>query len=179
MKFEPTPLRGAWVITLEPFHDERGYFARALCRKELEDHGIETGLVQGNTVFSKTAGTLRGMHYQTVPALESKLVRCIRGALYDVIVDLRNDSPTYLQYFGVELSSDNLKLLFVPGNFAHGFLTLEDDTEAFYMTGEFYTPECERGLCHDDPAIGIEWPHPVRVISEKDRNWPPFPGGRP
>lgn len=172
MKFEPTTLKDAWVITMEPHGDERGHFARAFCRKEFEAHGIETDVMQCNTSLNKRSGTLRGMHFQREPISETKLVRCIRGAMHDVIIDLRPESPTYLQHFAMELTQDNLKMLFVPRGFAHGFLTLEDNTEAFYMVGEFYTPECESGLRHDDPVLGIEWPAPVRVISDKDRNWP-------
>lgn len=172
MQFEPTPLKGAWVITLDTIGDERGYFARAFCRREFEAHGIEANLVQGNTSFNKEAGTIRGLHYQSDPAAEAKLVRCIRGALYDVIVDLRPDSPTYMQHFGLELTADNLKMLFVPGNFAHGYLALVPDTEAFYMATEFYTPEYEHGLRYDDPALGIEWPIPIQAVSEKDKIWP-------
>ncbi len=178
MKFEPAPLKDAWVITLDPHGDDRGYFARAFCRKEFEAHGIETNVAQCNASFNKEAGTLRGMHYQTDPASETKLVRCVRGALYDVIVDLRPDSPTYMKNFGVRLTADNLKMLFVPRNFAHGFLTLEPDTEAFYMVAEFYTPEYECGLRHNDPALGIEWPSPIKVISEKDASWPLLQGGK-
>ena len=172
MKFEPTPLKDAWVITLDPLGDERGYFSRTFCRREFEVHGIEANVAQCNTSFNVEAGTLRGMHFQTEPAAETKLVRCIRGALYDVIVDLRPESPTYLQHFGVKLTAENLKMLFVPRNFAHGFLTLDPKTEAFYMVGEFYTPEYEKGLRHDDPALGIEWPVPIEVISDKDASWP-------
>ena len=176
MKFEPIPLPGAWAISLEPHEDDRGYYARSYCRRELEAHGIDPTMVQMNTVFSKSAGTLRGMHYQTDPRAETKLVRCIRGALYDVMVDMRPDSPTYLQYFGIELSAENRQMVYVPGNFAHGFLSMEDNTEACYMVGEYYAPDCERGFCHDDPAIGIQWPIPAAVLSEKDKSWPPLEG---
>ena len=172
MKFEPAPLKDAWVITLDPLGDERGYFSRAFCRREFEAHGIEAEVSQFKTSFNVEAGTLRGMHFQTEPASETKLVRCIRGALYDVIIDLRPESPTYMKHFGVKLTVDNLKMLFVPRNFAHGFLTLEPKTEAFYMVSEFYTPEYEKGLRHDDPALGIEWPVPIEVISDKDASWP-------
>lgn len=176
MIFEPTPLDGAWVVSLDPFEDDRGYYARAYCRKEFEEHGIEPIVVQVNTVFSKRAGTLRGMHYQADPCPETKFVRCIRGSLYDVIVDMRPESPTYLKWFGIELTESNRKMVFVPGNFAHGFLTLEDNTEACYMVGEYYAPDCERGFRHNDPAAGIEWPRPVEVISEKDLQWPLLEG---
>lgn len=172
MIFEALPLKDAWLVSLDPFEDERGHYARAWCRREFEEHGIDPTMVQMNTVFSRSRGTLRGMHYQAEPASEQKLVRCIRGALFDVMIDMRPDSPTYLQSFGTELTQDNRKMLFVPGNFAHGFLTLEDNTEVCYMVGEYYTPDCERGLRYDDPAFGVSWPIPVEVISEKDRSWP-------
>lgn len=172
MRFEPTPLGGAWVITLEPRADQRGHFARAFCREEFEAHGIESHVAQCNTSFNVAAGTLRGMHYQTEPAAETKLVRCVRGAIYDVIVDLRPGSPTRLQHFGIELTADNLKMLFVPRGFAHGFLTLAPATEAFYMVGTPYAPEYEGGLRYDDPVLGIDWPAPVEVVSAKDRSWP-------
>jgi len=172
MMFEPTTLKDAWVIILEPLRDGRGYFARTFCRKEFEDHGIEVDMVQCNTSFNRLAGTLRGMHFQHEPASESKLVHCSRGSVYDVIIDLRPSSPTYLQHFGLELTRENMKALFVPSGFAHGFLTLEDETDVVYMMGEFYSPECACGLRYNDPALGIEWPAPVRVVSEKDQNWP-------
>lgn len=172
MKFEPTPLKDAWIVALDPISDGRGFFSRTFCRKEFEAHGIETNVAQCNTSFNKLAGTLRGLHYQADPASETKLVSCTRGALYDVIVDMRPDSPTYLQHFGIELTPENKKMLFVPRNFAHGFLTLEPDTQAYYMVGEFYTPEYERGLRYDDPAVGIKWPIPVNEISDKDKSWP-------
>jgi dTDP-4-dehydrorhamnose 3,5-epimerase len=177
MKFEATHLKGVWEISLEPIGDERGYFARAFCRREFEAHGIDPTVVQCNTSFNRQARTLRGMHWQVDPAAETKMVRCIRGALYDVVVDLRPDSPTYLQHFGIELTADNGKMLFVPGHFAHGFLTLEPDTQAFYMTGAFYAPECERGVRYDDPALKIDWPVQPEIVSEKDLGWPPFSGG--
>ena len=176
MKFETASLKGAWVVELDPYEDDRGYYARAYCRREFEVHGIDPAIVQVNTVFSRRAGTLRGMHYQTEPAAESKFVRCIRGSLYDVMVDMRPESPTYLKWFGIELSANNRKMTFVPKNFAHGFLTLEDNTEACYMVGEYYTPDCERGFRHNDPAVGIAWPEAVKVISEKDKTWPLLEG---
>ena len=177
MIFEPLPLEGAWLIKLDPYADQRGHYARAWCRREFEDHGIDPNFVQMNTVFSRQAGTLRGMHWQQPPAGEPKFVRCIRGALYDVMVDMRPESPTYLNYHGVELSADNLSMVYIPEYFAHGFLTLEDNTESCYMVGEFYTPEREGGFRHDDPAVGIQWPGEVTVLSDKDRNWPPLGKG--
>jgi dTDP-4-dehydrorhamnose 3,5-epimerase len=176
MKFEPTPLKDAWIVTLAPMEDDRGYFSRTFCQKEFEAHGMPSRIAQCNTSFNKKSGTLRGIHFQREPAIETKLVRCVRGAFYDVIVDMRPDSPTYLQHFGLELSQKNMKALFVPQNFAHGFLTLEDDTEAFYLMGEFYTPACEGGLRYNDPALGIQWPGPVNVLSEKDAAWPLIEG---
>lgn len=172
MKFTETPLKGAWVIELEPRGDDRGYFARAFCAKELEAHGIESKVVQSNVSFSRHAGTVRGMHFQTAPAEETKLVRCLAGALVDIIVDNRPDSETYRQHFAVELTPENKRMLFVPRGFAHGFQTLKDDTEMLYMVSEYYTPEAEGGLRYNDPALGIEWPLPVSVISNKDAAWP-------
>jgi len=172
MKFEEAPLKDAWVIDLEPFGDERGFFARTYCRKELKARGIESQVVQSNTSFSVHKGTLRGLHFQKAPAAETKLVRCVRGSLYDVIVDLRADSPTYRRYFGIELSESNFKMLFVPRGFAHGFQTLEDRSTVLYMVSAFYTPEAEGGIRHDDQAFGIDWPVEVSVLSAKDAAWP-------
>ena len=174
MRFTPAPLDGAWIIDLERREDPRGWFARTFCRREFEAHGLEPVIAQANISWNARKGTLRGMHYQVPPAAETKLVRCTRGALWDVIVDLRPDSPTFLRHFGVELTAENGRQLYVPELFAHGFLTLADDTEVAYQVGEFYTPGAERGIRHDDPALGIEWPEPVAVISEKDAAWPAF-----
>lgn len=174
MRFTPAPLDGAWIIDLERREDPRGWFARTFCRREFEAHGLEPVIAQANISWNARKGTLRGMHYQVPPAAETKLVRCTRGALWDVIVDLRPDSPTFLRHFGVELTAENGRQLYVPELFAHGFLTLADDTEVAYQVGEFYTPGAERGIRHDDPALGIEWPAPVAVISEKDAAWPAF-----
>ncbi|MEM1223320.1 MAG: dTDP-4-dehydrorhamnose 3,5-epimerase [Verrucomicrobiota bacterium] len=172
MKFSKTPLKDAWVIELEPKSDDRGYFARAFCKNEFDELGIESNVVQVNVSFNHKAGTLRGMHYQKEPAQETKIIRCTQGAIYDVIIDLRKDSPTYMQHFGIELSAQNMLKLFVPRGFGHGYLTLEDNTEARYMVSEFYTPELEAGVRYDDPVFGIEWPIPISVISEKDARWP-------
>lgn len=172
MRFTETPLAGAWVVDLEPRTDERGFFARVYCANEFTEHGLDPAVAQVNMSQNEAVGTVRGMHYQLPPATETKLIRCTRGALYDVIVDLRRDSPTYLQHFGVELSAENRRALYVPAMFAHGFQTLVDDTEALYQVGEFYTPGVERGLRHDDPALGIRWPLPTKVISAKDLSWP-------
>jgi dTDP-4-dehydrorhamnose 3,5-epimerase len=174
MRFEETRLPGAFVIDLEEISDERGFFARAWCQKEFESHGLVSRLAQVNFSKNRRQGTLRGMHYQVRPYAEVKLIRCIRGALYDAIVDLRPDSTTYLQWFGVELSSENRRMLYVPEGFAHGFLTLEDDTEALYQVSEFYAPQAERGARFNDPAFDIDWPIPVRVISDKDASWNDF-----
>jgi dTDP-4-dehydrorhamnose 3,5-epimerase len=169
--FHETKLNGAIVIDIEKREDNRGFFARGWCRNEFEAHGLNASVVQTNISFNKLRGTLRGMHYQAEPAPETKLVRCVRGSIYDVIVDVRPDSPTYLQWIGVELSAANYRMLYVPEHFAHGFITLEDNTEVTYQVTGLYTPACERGARHNDPAFGIEWPCEVRVISDKDANW--------
>jgi len=174
MRFDETKLKGAYVIELEKREDHRGFFARAWCQQESEAHHLATQFVQGNLSYSKSAGTLRGMHYQASPHEEVKLVRCIRGAIYDVIIDLRPTSPTYCQWVGVELSAQNYKMLYVPKGFAHGFVTLEDSAEVFYLVSEFYAPGSEQGVRFDDPAFCITWPVPVSVISDKDGAWPLF-----
>ena len=172
MLFSETPLSNAFVIDLEQKPDSRGFFARSFCAAEFEAHGLKPVVAQCNLSFNHRRGTLRGMHYQVPPAAEAKLVRCTRGAIYDVIVDLRPDSPTYMQHFGVELSEENRRALYVPEMFAHGYQALTDGAEVTYQVSEAYTPGCERGLRHDDPALGIVWPIPVTVISDKDRAWP-------
>ncbi|ADE53427.1 dTDP-4-dehydrorhamnose 3,5-epimerase [Coraliomargarita akajimensis] len=172
MKFTKLPLEGAWLIELEPRGDDRGYFARTYCAQELEAHGIESRVVQSNTSYSRYAGTMRGLHMQQAPHEESKLMRAVAGSFLDVMVDLRPQSPTYLQHYKIELSAQNRRMVYVPGGFAHGFLTLVDHTEALYMVSEYYTPGAETGVRYDDPALGIEWPIPVREVSEKDRTWP-------
>jgi dTDP-4-dehydrorhamnose 3,5-epimerase len=174
MIFQSTKLPGAFVLDLELHSDERGFFARSWCEREFKEHGLNPRLVQCNLSFNRHKGTLRGMHYQQAPFAEAKLVRCIRGALYDVIIDLRPESPTYKQYFGVELTPDNRRALYIPEGFGHGFLTLEDDTEVFYQMSEFYSPEHARGIRWNDRAIGIEWPAEVRVISQRDREYPDY-----
>lgn len=174
MKFTEMSIPGVYKVTLEPYRDERGFFARAWCRQEFEEHGLVSRIVQANVSYNKHKGTLRGMHYQVPPYGETKLVRCTRGAIYDVVVDLRPNSPTYTQWLGVELIEEGLDTLYVPEYFAHGFITLEDDTEVTYQVSEFYTPEAERGARYDDPTFNIEWPIDVQVISEKDRSWPDF-----
>lgn len=172
MKFIETKLKGAYIVEMEKMEDHRGYFARAFCAKEFEAHGISPNVAQANMSGTLRKGTVRGMHYQVAPASEPKFIRCVRGAIYDVIIDMRPDSPTYREYVGVELTADNRRAIYVPDHFAHGHQALTDDVEIFYLVGEFYTPGCERGVRHDDPAIGIEWPLPVTVLSEKDANWP-------
>jgi dTDP-4-dehydrorhamnose 3,5-epimerase len=160
------------VVDLERREDHRGFFARTFCAREFEAHGLKSVFVQCNSSFSRARGTLRGMHFQVAPAAEAKLVRCVRGAIYDVIVDLRPESPTYLDHFGVELTAENRTQLYVPELFAHGFLTLEDDSEVTYQVGEYYAPSHERGLRYDDPELAIAWPIPVASITDKDRTWP-------
>ncbi|MBX7201907.1 MAG: dTDP-4-dehydrorhamnose 3,5-epimerase [Bacteroidia bacterium] len=168
MKFIETPLKGAYTIELEKRGDDRGFFARAFCVNEFENAGLDKSVVQINNSLSAIKGTLRGMHFQLAPKSETKIVRCIRGSLFDVIVDLRRNSPTFLKWFGAELSAENRVAMYVPKGFAHGFLTLEKDTEAFYLVTEFYAPELERGIRYNDPAIGIQWPFEPSLISDKD-----------
>jgi dTDP-4-dehydrorhamnose 3,5-epimerase len=172
--FTETKLPGAFVIDLELREDARGAFARTFCAQDFEAHGLKPTVAQCNLSFNHKAGTLRGMHYQTAPACETKLVRCTKGAIYDVIIDIRSDSPTYMQHIGVELTAENRRILYVPEMFAHGYQSLTDGAEVFYQVGEFYTPGYEGGIRYDDPAFKIEWPIPVTVISEKDAVWPLF-----
>ncbi len=174
MIFTETKLKGAFILDLDLRADDRGAFARSFCMKEFEQHGLKPSVAQCNLSYNYKAGTLRGMHYQVPPAAETKLVRCTKGAIYDVIIDMRPESPTYMQHVGVELSAENHRALYVPELFAHGYLALTDGAEVFYQVGEFYTPGYERGLRYDDPAFGIEWPMPITVISEKDAAWAPF-----
>ena len=175
MIFTEVGLPGAYLIDVERREDDRGFFARTFCRREFEERGLNPSVAQANTSFSRWKGTLRGMHLQKPPHAEAKLVRCTQGSLYDVIIDLRPDSPTYRQWYGVELTAENHRMLYVPEGFAHGHLTLVDDTVVTYLVSEFYTPGAESGFRYDDPAFGIRWPEEVRVISEKDRSWPDFP----
>jgi dTDP-4-dehydrorhamnose 3,5-epimerase len=172
MKFSPTKLRGACIIELQPIGDTRGFFARAWCQREFEAAGLPGQFVQANLSLNRNKGTLRGLHWQVPPHAEAKLVRCIRGAIYDVIVDLRADSPTYLQWIAAELTADNHRMLLVPEGFAHGFQTLQEDAEVFYHVTTFYAPEAERGARYNDPALEIDWPLPVSTISDKDAQWP-------
>lgn len=172
MIFRETHLHGAFIVDLEPRTDERGFFARAFCQREFEEHGLKPLIAQANISFNYRKGTVRGLHFQHPPHAETKFVRCTRGAILDVIVDLRPDSPTYLQHVAVELTAENRRGLFVPERFAHDYQVLEDDTETTYQVGEFYTPGAEDGLRYDDPRLGIRWPLPVTDMSDKDRRWP-------
>lgn len=174
MIFKETVLRGAFVIDIQPHEDPRGFFARAFCQNEFEEHGLKPLIAQANLAYNKLKGTVRGMHFQFPPAAETKLVRCTRGAIVDIIVDLRPESPTYLGHVAVELTADNHRAIYVPERFAHGYQVLEDVTETSYQVGEFYTPGAEGGLPWNDPALGLTWPLPVSVISEKDAAWPPL-----
>ena len=171
MIFTETKLRGAFIIDIEAREDSRGFFARAFCQREFQQHGLKPVIAQSNLAFNKRKGTMRGMHFQFPPAAETKLVRASRGAILDVIVNLRPESATYLQHVGVELTADNHRGLYVPERFAHGYQVLEDKTETTYQVGEFYAPDCEGGLRHDDPRLGIEWPLAVTEISDKDARW--------
>ena len=174
MKFEETPLQGSYVIELEKIGDDRGFFARAFCSNEFAALGLTTAFVQVNNSLSAQKNTLRGMHYQIAPHQETKIVRCIKGSLYDVILDIRMDSPTFGQHFGVELSAENRKMLYVPKGFAHAFVTIDDDTEAFYFVDTPYAPAAERGIRWNDPKFDVEWPIQPEVISDKDASWPLF-----
>jgi dTDP-4-dehydrorhamnose 3,5-epimerase len=174
MIFSETRLKGAFVINPERLEDERGFFARSWCEREFKDHGIETKFVQCNISFNKKIGTLRGMHYQAAPYEEAKLIRCTMGAIYDVIMDLRPNSLTYREWVYTELTSDNRRMIHVPKGFAHGFLTLTDNSEIFYMMSESYVPGFGRGIKWNDPVLGITWPAEVRVISSQDQSYPDF-----
>lgn len=172
MKFAPTAIQGAFVIESESAADARGFFFRAFCDREFEAHGINPHFVQCNICGNYGKGTLRGLHYQVAPALEFKFIRCIRGTIYDIIVDLRPESPTFLQHVAIELSSENRRALYVPPLCAHGYQTLSDDAHVFYQTGATYSPAHERGLRYDDPSLGLTWPLPVASLSKKDAEWP-------
>ncbi len=172
MIFTETKLRGAYQIDFELRADERGYFARSFCQEEFSSHGLQTAIVQCNVSFNRKKGTIRGMHFQIPPRAEAKLVRCTRGAIYDVIIDLRPESATYRSWTSVELTADNHRMLYIPEGFAHGFQTLEDSSEVFYEMFEFYSPEHACGVRWDDPAFGIFWPLPHPVLSDKDRAYP-------
>lgn len=172
MIFTATPLAGSYVIGLEPFSDSRGWFARTYCKNEFQQIGHEKEWVQLNHSFTSLKGSVRGMHYQLAPYSEIKMVRCIAGAVYDVIIDLRKASPTFLQWFGMELSAENKKMLYIPEGFAHGFQALADNCELLYHHTEFYTPAAEAGIRYNDPAIHIQWPLALTEISERDAQHP-------
>ena len=172
MIFSPTPLSGSFSIDLNPFSDERGWFARYYCKSEFKEIGHSAEWVQMNHSFTKQMGSLRGMHYQEGEYKEIKLVRCIAGKVYDVIIDIRENSPTFLKWFGIELSAENKKMLYIPEGFAHGFQCLSDNCELLYHHSAFYTPGRETGISYNDPAVNIEWPIDITVISERDRNHP-------
>jgi dTDP-4-dehydrorhamnose 3,5-epimerase len=174
MIFAPTPLDGPFLIDLEKRGDDRGFFARAFCSREFREHGLADRFRQVNNSVSSEKGTLRGLHYQLPPSAEVKLVRCIRGALYDLILDLRPESPTFKRAWGTELTAENRRMLYVPEGFAHGFVTLEDDTEAFYFVTAEYDPERERGVRWNDPAFDLQWPIEPTVLSDKDAGLPDF-----
>ncbi|PYU29724.1 MAG: dTDP-4-dehydrorhamnose 3,5-epimerase [Acidobacteria bacterium] len=171
MIFTETKLKGAFLIDIERREDARGFFARGFCQHEFEAHGLKPIIAQANIAFNRAKGTIRGMHFQFPLAAETKLVRCTRGAILDIIVDLRPESPTFLDHIAVELNEDNYRALYVPERFAHGYQVLKDSTDTSYQVGEFYTPGCEGGLQHNDPRLGLEWPLPLTVISDKDRIW--------
>ena len=174
MVFTETKLKGAYIIDLERREDSRGFFARAFCQKEFAAHGLKPTIAQANIAHNIRKGTMRGMHFQFPPAAETKLVRCTRGAILDIIVDLRPESPTYLQHVAVELNEENQRALYVPERFAHGYQVLVDNTDTSYQVGEFYTPSAESGLLHDDPRLGLEWPLPITAISDKDQKFAPI-----
>jgi len=174
VKFTPCGLGDAAVVALEQLEDQRGFNARAFCAREFEAHGLVPAVAQINLAYSRHEGTIRGMHYQLPPAAETKFIRCVRGAVYDVIVDVRPDSPTFGRHHGIELSEHNRLAVYVPALFAHGCLSLTDHAEVIYQVSACHAPEHERGFRYDDPAFGIAWPRPVEVISAKDAAWPPF-----
>ncbi len=176
MFFTETELAGAYIIDLDRREDNRGFFARTWAQEEFEAHGLNTRVVQANMSYNHTRGTLRGMHYQRAPYAETKLVRCVQGAIYDVIIDLRPESATYKRWIGVELTAQNRRALYIPEGFAHGFQTLTDNSDVTYQVSEFYTPGAEGGIRYNDPAFEIKWPLEVTVISEKDKQWPDFAG---
>ena len=177
MKFGATRINGALLIELEPSHDERGFFARTFCETEFAAHGLATGYPQCNVSYSRTRFTLRGLHYAAAPVREQKLVRCTRGSIYDVILDLRADSPTCFQWYSIELTARSYRSLYIPAGLAHGFLTLEDDTEVFYQMGASYDREAARTVRWDDPRFGVVWPHQPALMSDRDRSVPDFTGG--
>lgn len=175
MIFTKTKLMGAYIIQVDKIEDQRGFFARMWCRKEFEDYDLNPTVAQINISFNKNRGVIRGLHYQTRPHEEAKLIRCTRGAIYDVIIDLRPDSATYLNWIGVELTAENRKMLYVPENFAHGYQSLKVNTEVLYPVSQFYSPESVKGIRWNDPTFSIEWPVAENlIISEQDKKWPDY-----
>lgn len=174
MIFTETEISGSYLIDVKRIGDDRGFFGRLWCEREMEEMGLVSSIKQSNIGVSPLKGTLRGLHYQTAPHQEVKIIRCPRGAIYDVIVDLRPDSPTFKKWFAVELTAENNRMLYVPEGCATGYQTLVDDTEIYYHTSEFYHPQSATGVRHDDPAFGIEWPLPIAAISDNDKNWKNF-----
>jgi len=176
MTFEETSVAGAYVVQIEPIRDDRGFFARSWCSREFAEHGLNASFVQENVGFSELAGTLRGLHFQRAPFEEVKLIRCTAGSVWDVVVDLRPSSPSYLGSAGVELSAEARNMLYVPEGCAHGYLTLTDGCETRYFTSQFYEPLAASGVRYDDPAFGLDWPFEIRKVSEPDRAWPLIEG---
>lgn len=174
MIFKTTKLDGAYIIEPERLSDDRGFFARVWCQDEFAKHGLETTMLQSNISYNRRRGTLRGMHFQRPPHAEVKIVRCTAGAVYDVIIDLRQGSPTFTEWIGVDLSAENRRMLYVPHGFAHGYITRTDDAEVLYQVSASYAPEAEGGVRYDDPAFGIEWPVSVEMLSDKDASWSDF-----
>jgi len=174
MIFTETKLKGAFIIDVKRLEDERGFFGRAWCKREFEEHGLNSGAVQANVSYNKVKGTLRGMHYQAAPFAETKVVRCTSGALYDVIIDIRPESPTYKQWIGVELTEESMRMLYVPEGFAHGFITLKDHTAVHYVLTQYFEPGHAGAIRYNDPAFNIDWPGAPVVISEKDKVIPDF-----
>jgi len=172
MFFHKIKLSGAFIVDIDPIVDERGFFARGWCENEFKKHGLDTRILQCNLSQNKKKGTLRGLHYQASPYQEAKLIRCIKGSIFDVIIDLRSNSDTFLKWFGVELTAENYRMLYVPENFAHGYQTLEDNSVVFYQVSEFYKPEYGRGIKWNDPSINIRWPLENKTISTQDQRWP-------
>lgn len=172
MKFIETPLAGLYVVEIEPLNDDRGFFARGFCARDFQAQGLEPTVAQCNISFNEKAGTLRGLHFQASPHEEAKLIRCTRGAIYDVAVDIRPNSPTYLKWYATELTSESRRMMFIPRGFGHGFQTTVDKSEVFYLMSEFYHPESARGLRWDDPMLRITWPIANPIISDKDRTYP-------
>jgi dTDP-4-dehydrorhamnose 3,5-epimerase len=174
MRFKETPVEGAYVIDVNRIGDSRGYFGRLWCEREITEQGLVSSIKQCNIGFSPLRGTLRGLHYQRSPHQEVKIVRCTRGSVFDVVVDIRPDSPTYCDWYGIELNPENASMLYVPEGCATGYLTLEEDSEIYYLTSEFYAPDSASGVRYDDPAFGIQWPGDIIVLSDNDMNWPYF-----